>query len=160
MASTKSKRASGRGQKRARGAKRAPGGSTGRKPKPPFPEQHQRRPGLESKLEPRPRYEAPQYRGSGKLDGLVALITGGDSGIGRAVAVLYAREGADVGIVYLEEEERRRGDARCRGSGGEALRLDPRGRARSEVLRARRATSRRRAGKVGLSRQTRSLQAS
>ena len=78
-------------------------------PEPPFPAQHQSKPGLESKLEPRPRYEAPQYRGSGKLDGKVAIITGGDSGIGRAVAVLYAREGADVAIVYLPEEE---GDAR------------------------------------------------
>jgi len=57
-------------------------------------------------MEPRPRYEAPGYRGSEKLKGRVALITGGDSGIGRAVAVLYAREGADVAIVYLEEEQR------------------------------------------------------
>src|SRR5438045_2789692 len=74
-------------------------------PKPPFPEQHQEKPGIESKLEPRPEYQAPLYKGSGKLQDKVAVITGGDSGIGRAVAVLYAREGADVAIVYLAEEQ-------------------------------------------------------
>jgi NAD(P)-dependent dehydrogenase (short-subunit alcohol dehydrogenase family) len=74
-------------------------------PKPPFPPQHQPKPGLEAAMRPRPRYEAPQYRGADKLKGSVALITGGDSGIGRAVAVLYAREGADVAIVYLADEE-------------------------------------------------------
>jgi NAD(P)-dependent dehydrogenase (short-subunit alcohol dehydrogenase family) len=74
-------------------------------PKSPMPPQHQQKPGLESKITPRPQYEAPLYRGSGKLKGKVALITGGDSGIGRAVAVLYAREGADVAIIYLPEEQ-------------------------------------------------------
>lgn len=73
---------------------------------PPFPKQHQPRPGLEAEIEPRPEYEAPTYRGSGKLEGKVALVTGGDSGIGRAAAVLLAREGADVAIVYLREERR------------------------------------------------------
>ena len=68
-----------------------------------FPKQHLRKPGLEAELEPRPMFEAPDYKGSDKLLDMVALITGGDSGIGRAVAILYAREGADVAIVYLDE---------------------------------------------------------
>jgi NAD(P)-dependent dehydrogenase (short-subunit alcohol dehydrogenase family) len=76
-----------------------------KEPRPPFPKQHQEQPGLESELSPKPRFEAPEYKPAGKLDGKVALITGGDSGIGRAVAVLYAREGAAVAINYLEEEQ-------------------------------------------------------
>ncbi|HUQ31770.1 MAG TPA: SDR family oxidoreductase [Pyrinomonadaceae bacterium] len=78
---------------------------TQKQPKSPMPAQHQEKPGLESKLRPRPEYEAPLYKGSGKLEGKAALITGGDSGIGRAVAVLYAREGSDVAIIYLPEEQ-------------------------------------------------------
>ena len=76
-----------------------------REPLPPFPAQHQPPPGLESRVRPPPHFEADAYRAAGKLQGKVALITGGDSGIGRAVALLYAREGADVAIAYLPEEQ-------------------------------------------------------
>ena len=75
-----------------------------RYPEPPFPEQHQRKPGDEAALDPAPMYDAPFWKGSGKLEGMAALITGGDSGIGRAVAVLFACEGCDVAICHLDEE--------------------------------------------------------
>jgi NAD(P)-dependent dehydrogenase (short-subunit alcohol dehydrogenase family) len=71
-----------------------------------FPPQTQdKQPGHETEMRPEPIFEDPNYRGSGKLEGLVALITGGDSGIGRAVAVAYAKEGADIAISYLDEHE-------------------------------------------------------
>ena len=74
-------------------------------PVPPLPKQHLEKPGLEADLELSPMYDAPHYKGSEKLKGMVALITGADSGIGRAVAVLFAREGANVAIAYLNEHE-------------------------------------------------------
>ncbi len=74
-------------------------------PTPPMPAQTLEKPGLERDLELKPQFMAPDYKGSGKLEGMATIITGGDSGIGRAVAVLFAREGADVAIVYLNEHE-------------------------------------------------------
>ncbi len=76
-----------------------------RYPEPPFPDQGLDKPGLESEQRLAPMYDAPYYRGSGKLEGLGAVITGGDSGIGRAVAVLFAREGADIAILHLASEQ-------------------------------------------------------
>lgn len=95
-------------------------------PKPPFPPQHQPKPGNEAALEPRPRYKAPLYRPAGKLKSRRALITGGDSGIGRAVAVLFAREGADIAFAHLPDE---RADAKetceaIREAGRRALPLE------------------------------------
>jgi NAD(P)-dependent dehydrogenase (short-subunit alcohol dehydrogenase family) len=92
------------------------GGTKGSKPKamqagartypvPPLPAQHLDKPGEEAELDLRPMYDAPHYKGSDKLKDMVALITGGDSGIGRSVAVLFAREGADVAVAYLSEHD-------------------------------------------------------
>ncbi len=88
------------------------------------PQTQSRQPGRESEMNPRPEYENPEIKGSGRLEGKVALVSGGDSGIGRAVAVAFAREGADVAFAYLEEDA----DAgeTCRlieEKGGEALRV-------------------------------------
>src|SRR5918999_5483742 len=76
-------------------------------PQPQYPEQTQmdQHPGLEQEMQPKPDYGEETYRGTGRLEGKAAIITGGDSGIGRAVALAFAREGADVLISYLEEEE-------------------------------------------------------
>src|SRR5688500_7898618 len=104
-------------------AKKAKSGGNGEKkppvqagtrtqPENPMPAQHIAKPGNEHELDLAPRYLAPDYAGSGKLDGMATIVTGGDSGIGRSVAVLFAREGADVAVVYLSEhadaEETRR----------------------------------------------------
>jgi NAD(P)-dependent dehydrogenase (short-subunit alcohol dehydrogenase family) len=90
------------GQGGAEGAIQA---GAAQQPAPPFPKKHLRKPGLESELDPAPRFLAEQYKGSGKLQDMVAIVTGADSGIGRAVAVLFAREGADVAVLYLNEHE-------------------------------------------------------
>ncbi|EKS41471.1 SDR family oxidoreductase [Afipia broomeae] len=81
----------------------APQTGARRYPVPPLPKQHQTKPGSEADLDPLPMFDAPYYIGSEKLKRKVAIITGGDSGIGRSVAVLFAREGADVAILYLDE---------------------------------------------------------
>ena len=87
----------------------------GHQPQPenPLPAQHLKKPGREADLKLAPRFAAHSYKGSGKLDGRVALITGGDSGIGRSVAVLFAREGADVVLTYLDEDEDAQETKRC-----------------------------------------------
>lgn len=82
-------------------------------PVPPMPQQHLAKPGLEAQMEVKPRFMAEHYKGSGKLEGQVAIVTGGDSGIGRAVAVLFAREGADVAVLYLNEHEDAAETQRC-----------------------------------------------
>jgi NAD(P)-dependent dehydrogenase (short-subunit alcohol dehydrogenase family) len=83
------------------------------RPGPPMPQQHLVKPGIEAQMALKPQFMAAGYKGSGKLHGKVAIITGGDSGIGRAVAVLFAREGADVAILYLNEHEDAAETLRC-----------------------------------------------
>ena len=82
-------------------------------PAPPMPEQHLAKPGIEAQMEMKPKFMAEQYKGSGKLEGMSAIVTGADSGIGRAVAVLFAREGADVAVMYLNEHEDAEETKRC-----------------------------------------------
>jgi NAD(P)-dependent dehydrogenase (short-subunit alcohol dehydrogenase family) len=102
----KKKAGSGDGKKEAvqAGARREPD---------QLPADHQQKPGSEADLALAPRFTAPDYRGSGKLDGFAAIVTGGDSGIGRAVAVLFAREGADVTVAYLDEHDDAAETKRC-----------------------------------------------
>lgn len=91
-------------------------------PVPPFPQQHLEKPGEEWELQPKPMYDAPFYKGSQKLENKVVIITGGDSGIGRAVATLCAREGATIVIIYLEETADAEGTAeQVRNEGSDCL---------------------------------------
>jgi NAD(P)-dependent dehydrogenase (short-subunit alcohol dehydrogenase family) len=93
------------GAKKSKGKGKPVQAGKRREPQNPMPAQHLRKPGREADLELQPRWQAPDYRGSGKLEGMAAIVTGADSGIGRAVAVLFAREGADVAVLYLDERE-------------------------------------------------------
>ena len=99
---SKAQKANARARRRQSEKKPVQAGAR-KQPVNPLPRQHLDKPGIEGELSLPPRHEAPAYVGSEKLKGNVAIITGGDSGIGRAVAVLFAREGADVAIVYLNE---------------------------------------------------------
>ncbi len=90
-----------------------------------MPAQHLAKPGREADLDLAPRFEAPGYKGSGKLKGMTAIVTGADSGIGRAVAVLFAREGADVAIFYLNEHKDAKETARWVEKEGRTAMLVP-----------------------------------
>ncbi|SIT86693.1 glucose 1-dehydrogenase [Pontibaca methylaminivorans] len=93
-------------------------------PEPPFPKQHQDPPGSFARMDPCPDHGEDRWKGAGRLDGKVALITGGDSGIGRAVAIAYSREGADLGLSWLEEtEDARSTQELVRETGRECLSL-------------------------------------
>ena len=94
-------------------------------PKPPFPEQQQKVPGRTADMKPKPDHGETSYKGSGRLTGKAAIITGGDSGIGRAVAIAFAREGADVLISYLDEDEDARDTARLVEDAGRKVVLVP-----------------------------------
>ena len=94
-------------------------------PQPPYDEPHHQKPGIEAQMRVKPHFDAPDYKGSGKLDGMAAIITGGDSGIGRSVAVLYAREGADIAIVYLTSHEDAEETKRCVEKEGKRCLLIP-----------------------------------
>jgi NAD(P)-dependent dehydrogenase (short-subunit alcohol dehydrogenase family) len=95
------------------------------RPKPPFPRQHQSMPGMTDAMQPKPDHGEKSYRGSGRLSGKKAIITGGDSGIGRAVAIAYAREGADVLIAYLNEHEDAKETGRWVEQAGRKAVLEP-----------------------------------
>lgn len=99
------KKKNGKAGGKRNGEEKAMQAGARRYPEPPMPAQHLKKPGKESDLALSPMYDAPFYKGSGKLEGKVAIVTGGDSGIGRAVCVLYAREGADIACFYLSEDE-------------------------------------------------------
>ena len=95
---------------------------TSKYPKPPFARQSQPWPGLAGKMDPKPDHGETSYRGSGRLAGRKALITGGDSGMGRAAAIAYAREGADVAINYFPDGGARRPRGHRADQGGETHR--------------------------------------
>ncbi|MGV3654124.1 MAG: SDR family oxidoreductase [Noviherbaspirillum sp.] len=115
----------GQSQSGKQGGEGAVQAGTRRQPEPPLPAQHLEKPGNESDLNPKPQFMAPDYKGSAKLRGMAALVTGGDSGIGRAVAVLFAREGADVAVAYLSEHADAEETKRCVEAEGQRCILLP-----------------------------------